>query len=142
MDITLFTDNSLARLGENQRLPKVQSAELRERYDGFDVCGGNAVIAYGAACNKFTAFQGKFASKNGSILHRKMPPWSSIAGQTFSIRFLLYLLSRQPCINLCDGGTGCIKRRMMMLLHIFGQQEGMACIRDKIQLRFHAAGAQ
>ena len=42
MDITLFTNNFLARFGENQRLPKVQSAEHREHYDGFDVCGGHA----------------------------------------------------------------------------------------------------
>ena len=41
-DITLFSNNSLARFGENQRLPKVQSAEHREHYDGFDVCGGHA----------------------------------------------------------------------------------------------------
>ena len=58
-----------------------------------------------------------------------------------SIISLFLLLFRQPCINLCDGGAGRIKRRMM-LLHIFGQQEGMARIRDKIQLRFYAAGVQ
>ena len=32
-----FSNHSLARLGENQRLPKVQSAEFGKRYGGFDV---------------------------------------------------------------------------------------------------------
>ena len=58
-----------------------------------------------------------------------------------SIISLFLPLLRQPRVDSLHGDAGRIQRRMS-LLHIFRQQESMACIRDKVQLCFHAAGVQ